>query len=72
MRLIKLCLVFSVFLCFLGTIWAAQHRWEWALTGIYMAFVTKYIVGVNTGSIIGSELVREKNVIQVSNLVGRK
>ena len=72
MKVVKLCLMFSVFLCFMGTIWAEHHRIEWAITGVYMFFISRYILGINFGSVIGSELIREKSVIQVSHLVGRK
>ena len=55
MTIVRLLLVISILLCFLGSIWS-DRRIEWALTGIYIFFVARYIFGIFTGPVIGSEI----------------
>lgn len=71
MRVLKLAMFCSVFLCFLACIWS-PHKLEWGITGVYVFFISRYVMGVANPKVIGMELVRETNVIQMTNIIKRK
>lgn len=68
MKFFKFILTVSVFLCFLGCIWS-NHPFQWAATGIYAFFVSRYVIGTIQGKVIGQELQPMKLKLDITNLI---
>lgn len=71
MRRVRFLLGLSIFLCFLAAIWS-RDRVQWTLTGLYAYAVTRYVGNVFNGNVVGEEIQRDRRVLSLTNLIGKK